>query len=144
MALLMLWVLFPVFSGVIASARGRDVLGWGLVGLLFGPFGLVVGLLPSLAPRPARGALAPRSIACSQCREPIAFDARRCKHCGTRYPYLQEPARSQVALIADRYAASRAPAAIAEEMNRKGMHPADRRARWAPADIEAIIEHHVR
>lgn len=47
MEYIVLWLLFAVFSAVIASAKNKSAVGWFLIGLFFGPFGLVVGLLPS-------------------------------------------------------------------------------------------------
>lgn len=43
---LLVWLLFAFFSSALARARGRSSIGWGLLGLLFGPFGLLVGLFP--------------------------------------------------------------------------------------------------
>ncbi|TVR53843.1 MAG: hypothetical protein EA421_09995 [Gemmatimonadales bacterium] len=41
------WSLFGVASMVIASRKGRSGCAWFLVGILFGPFGLLVAFLPS-------------------------------------------------------------------------------------------------
>ena len=43
---LLVCLLFAFFSAALARARGRSSIGWGLLGLLFGPFGLLVGLFP--------------------------------------------------------------------------------------------------
>ena len=40
------WLLFAFFSAGIASARGHSTLVWFCAGLLFGPFGLLVGFHP--------------------------------------------------------------------------------------------------
>jgi len=37
--------LFPIFSAIIASNKGKSATKWFFVGLLFGPFGLIVGFL---------------------------------------------------------------------------------------------------
>ena len=47
MEYIFIWLLFAIFSAVIASSKNKSTVGWFLIGLLFGPFGLVVGLLPS-------------------------------------------------------------------------------------------------
>ena len=39
------WLLCAVFSAVLARSKGRSG-AWFFVGLLFGPFGLLVGLMP--------------------------------------------------------------------------------------------------
>lgn len=44
----LLWILFPIFSALIASSKGRSGGNWFFIGLLFGPFGLLVGLMPAL------------------------------------------------------------------------------------------------
>lgn len=43
-----LWLLFAIFSAMIANGKGRSGLAWFLVGLLLGPFGLLVAFLPPL------------------------------------------------------------------------------------------------
>lgn len=48
MAYLFAWILFPIFSAVLASNKNRSSFGWFLIGLLFGPFGLLVGLMSPL------------------------------------------------------------------------------------------------
>ena len=48
MEILILWLLFAVFSGAIASSKNRSFVGWFLIGFLFGPFGLLVAAFPKL------------------------------------------------------------------------------------------------
>ena len=50
----MLWMLFPIVSGVAAFINNRDVIGWLFAGLFLGPFGLLVAFLPKME-RPAFG-----------------------------------------------------------------------------------------
>ena len=40
------WLLFAVFSSIGAAQKGRSSLGWFIVGLLFGFFGLLVYAMP--------------------------------------------------------------------------------------------------
>ncbi len=47
MELLVIWGLFMGFAIFGASQKHRSCFGWGLTGLLFGPFGLLVFLLPA-------------------------------------------------------------------------------------------------
>ena len=58
-----LWLLFAIFSAVIANSKHRNAIGWFFLGLLFGPFALfAVGVMPALVvvplvpppPRPRR------------------------------------------------------------------------------------------
>ena len=46
MELLFIWLLFAVFAGALAAKKGRSPIVWGFLGLLFGPFGLVVVFFP--------------------------------------------------------------------------------------------------
>lgn len=48
MGYLVVWLLFGIFSAVIASNKNRSVVTWFLVGLFLGPFGLIVGLLEKI------------------------------------------------------------------------------------------------
>lgn len=54
MELLVLAILFSIFSGCIAGSRNRNPLAWALVGLCLGPFGLLVGLMPVKGPHGSR------------------------------------------------------------------------------------------
>jgi hypothetical protein len=48
MEYVVLWVLCAVFSAAIASSKGRSVLAWFLIGLICGPFGLLVFAFPKI------------------------------------------------------------------------------------------------
>jgi len=45
MGIILLLFLFAIFSAIIASNKGKSATKWFFVGLLFGPFGLIVGFL---------------------------------------------------------------------------------------------------
>lgn len=45
---MVIWLLFAVFSAALASSKNRSGLGWFLIGLLFGPFGLLVAFFPKI------------------------------------------------------------------------------------------------
>jgi hypothetical protein len=79
---------------------------------------------------------------CPDCREPILYDARVCRHCGLRYPYLQEPARSQVAIIAELHSQGRSELEIIAELDGHGVRPTVG-ATWTTDMIAAIIQDHV-
>jgi hypothetical protein len=70
-------VLFGVVAGVISRSKGRSVIGWFLVGLIIGPFSLIVAVLPV---KPQDG----RFIECPACCEVIQLEARICHHCGSQ------------------------------------------------------------
>ena len=44
------WIVCAAFAAALANARGRSALGWFLLGVLFGPFALLVGLFPVKEP----------------------------------------------------------------------------------------------
>ena len=71
------WVVTLVFgliASVIAHSKGRNSLGWFAAGMLVGPFGLVVALLPPVA---REGMF----VTCPSCREVIRDDAATCRYC---------------------------------------------------------------
>ena len=55
-AIAIFWLLCAIFSSIGAAQKGRSELGWFLVGLMFGWFGLLVYAMNDLrAPAPSRG-----------------------------------------------------------------------------------------
>lgn len=48
MEIVLLWFFFALVSAVLASGKNRSATSWFLVGLLFGPFGLIVGFMSAL------------------------------------------------------------------------------------------------
>ena len=80
---LFLWVLFGVFSAMIASTKGRSAGGWFFMGLIFGPFGLLVALLPATEKSGA-------TRKCPDCAEVVKAEAMVCKHCGKKFDIAAE------------------------------------------------------
>jgi len=54
MEIVALLFLFAVFSAALAAAKNRSAFGWLLLGLLFGPFGLLVAFFPSKPKKPKK------------------------------------------------------------------------------------------
>ena len=75
---LVLWLIFGITSAVIANSKGRSGCGWFALGILFGPFGLIVAFLPDTEK-------AGTTKKCPDCAEIIKAEARVCKHCGRRF-----------------------------------------------------------
>ena len=48
MGYFIIWLLFAIFSAVIASSKNRSGLGWFCIGFLAGPFGFVVAFMEKL------------------------------------------------------------------------------------------------
>ncbi|NVP58065.1 zinc ribbon domain-containing protein [Mycoplana rhizolycopersici] len=91
MIFLIIWILFGVAAGVVASSKGRSGFGWFLLGCIFGVFALIiVACLSSLkrervvaaTPTPQ---LAQPIKACPECAETVLLAANVCKHCGHRF-----------------------------------------------------------
>ena len=67
-------LIFGLVSAIIAHGKGRNSLGWFLVGLALGPFSLIIAALP---PKPKPGYF----IHCPACSEVIRKDANVCRYC---------------------------------------------------------------
>ncbi len=50
MEMLILWLLFGIVCAMISTSKGRSGCGWFLLGVLIGPFAIVVAVLPSKIP----------------------------------------------------------------------------------------------
>jgi hypothetical protein len=73
------WLVVAVAAGWLAEEKGRSAIIWFLVGLVTGPFAV---LLVGLAPRGASGDYR----RCRECREPIRRDAAVCPFCRASMP----------------------------------------------------------
>jgi len=73
--LMILFALFAIFSAAIAADRNRSIIGWALIGLFFGPFGLLVTAFPA---KPTTGS---NSRACPNCGKPLKAGTNLCSYC---------------------------------------------------------------
>jgi membrane protein implicated in regulation of membrane protease activity len=77
-----LWIALTIACAVVAASKGRSVIGWTVLGLLFSLLAfIVVAVMPSI--KEAKDAPDPGThVKCPDCRELVLMDARKCKHCG--------------------------------------------------------------
>ena len=99
MEIIIIWFLFGIVSAVIASKKGRSGCGWFLLGVLLGPFGLILAVVASRR----QGIVEKKAVQngtmkkCPYCAELIKVEAVKCRFCGEEQ-VSSEPSDSLMAV----------------------------------------------
>ena len=71
---LVCWILFAASSSIAADARGHGGAVWFFIGLLIGPFALIMVLVDKQGSKGMKR--------CLHCIEPVHLQATACRYCG--------------------------------------------------------------
>jgi hypothetical protein len=94
---LVLWLICGFISGVITQNRGHGMVLGCLVGVLLGPFGIILALVmkPNTVGIEAQQIHSGHQKKCPFCAEMIKVDAVVCRHCGRDLP-VTDPVESMI------------------------------------------------
>jgi hypothetical protein len=99
------WIICGIATAVIASSKGRDGCGWGILGFLLGPIGILMAIGIAAVSDDHRALATGELRKCPFCAELIRREAIKCRFCGSEIH----------AEVASRPPQSSAPAETSEE-----------------------------
>lgn len=100
-ASLVIWTLFGIASAIVAKRKGRNGCGWFLLGVLFGPFGLILALVVSSDNEALSKAKleSGQMKKCPYCAELVQREAIKCRFCGSALSATQHDATSNKSIV---------------------------------------------
>lgn len=94
LALVLVFLACPICTAIVAANKQRDVALWFVLGLIFGPFGLLAAIGVPTYDREAARAYAGRPSSkqvCPCCDETVSVNAAICRYCGCDLPVGDNP-----------------------------------------------------
>lgn len=91
MVMLYLWLGFGVFGGMIASIKGRGIIGFFVTLFFLLPGLIVVMLIPTKRKSVVKPVCTRPKTTCPDCAEIIQQDALVCRFCGFRLDGVDRP-----------------------------------------------------
>ncbi|MEF1173640.1 hypothetical protein [Vibrio sinaloensis] len=94
MLVVILWLIFSIIVGSVASGKGRSGIGFFFVSLILSP---LIGLIIVLVIQPNQETVEQRALEtgqqkrCPKCSELVRAEAAMCKHCGSE---LEQPTQA--------------------------------------------------
>jgi hypothetical protein len=79
----LLWIVCGVATAVIASSKGRDGCGWGILGFFLGPIGILMAIGVAAVSDDHRALATGELRKCPFCAELIRREAIKCRFCGS-------------------------------------------------------------